>query len=148
MTQKYNIAVAGATGAVGTEIIQILEQRDFPIDNLYLLASSKSKGKKIDFKDNEINNALVFKENFSAGLSSKKPFDLIIIDCPQYNIDLDLLNQLNMGGRIIYIEKINEELSKAYKMIKYRENYSKEFLFDVFSNFYLTKKKEGFNFWC
>ena len=39
MTQKYNIAVAGATGAVGTEIVQILEQRDFPIDNLYLLAS-------------------------------------------------------------------------------------------------------------
>ena len=38
MTQKYNIAVAGATGAVVTEIVQILEQRDFPIDNLYLLA--------------------------------------------------------------------------------------------------------------
>ena len=54
MTQKYNIAVAGATGAVGTEIIQILEQRDFPIDNLYLLASSKSKGKKIEFKEKEI----------------------------------------------------------------------------------------------
>ena len=54
MSQKYNIAVAGATGAVGTEIIQILEQRDFPIDNLYLLASSKSKGKKIEFKDKEI----------------------------------------------------------------------------------------------
>ena len=54
MSQKYNIAVAGATGAVGTEIIQILEQRDFPIDNLYLLASSKSKGKKIEFKEKEI----------------------------------------------------------------------------------------------
>ena len=34
MSQKYNIAVVGATGAVGNEIIQILEQRDFPIDNL------------------------------------------------------------------------------------------------------------------
>jgi len=54
MTQKYNIAIAGATGAVGNEIIQILEQRDFPIDNLYLLASSKSKGKKIEFKEKEI----------------------------------------------------------------------------------------------
>ena len=53
MTQKYNIAVAGATGAVGTEIVQILEQRDFPIDNLYLLASSKSKGNKVEFKDKE-----------------------------------------------------------------------------------------------
>ncbi len=54
MSQKYNIAVAGATGAVGNEIIQILEQRDFPIDNLYLLASSKSKGKKFEFKEKEI----------------------------------------------------------------------------------------------
>jgi len=54
MTNKYNIAIAGATGAVGSEIIQILEQRDFPIDNLYLLASSKSKGKKIEFKEKEV----------------------------------------------------------------------------------------------
>ena len=54
MTQKYNIAVAGATGAVGTEIVQILEQRDFPIENLFLLASSKSKGKKVEFRDQEI----------------------------------------------------------------------------------------------
>ena len=46
MTQKYNIAVAGATGAVGTEIVQILEQRDFPIDNLYLLAVIKIKRQK------------------------------------------------------------------------------------------------------
>ena len=37
MTQKYNIAVVGATGAVGTEIVQILEQRNFPIENLFQL---------------------------------------------------------------------------------------------------------------
>ena len=54
MIQKYNIAVAGATGAVGSEIIQILEERNFPIDNLYLLASSKSKGKKLEFKEKDI----------------------------------------------------------------------------------------------
>ena len=54
MTNKYNIAIAGATGAVGSEIIQILEQREFPVDNLYLLASSKSKGKKIEFKEKEV----------------------------------------------------------------------------------------------
>jgi len=54
MSQKYNIVVAGATGAVGTEIVQILEQRDFPIDNLFLLASSKSKGKKLEFRDKEV----------------------------------------------------------------------------------------------
>jgi aspartate-semialdehyde dehydrogenase len=54
MSKKYNVAIAGATGNVGREIIQILEDRDFPIDKLYLLASSRSKGQKIDFKGNEI----------------------------------------------------------------------------------------------
>ena len=54
MSEKYNVAVAGATGNVGREIISILEQRDFPIDNLYLLASSRSKGKKINFRNEDI----------------------------------------------------------------------------------------------
>ena len=99
-----------------------------------------------NFSNNEIANGKVFKEEFSQGLKSEEPYDLIVIDCPQYNFNLNLLNQVNVGGRIIYIEKINEELSKAYKMIKYEDNYSKVFLFDVFSNFYLTKQEEGFNF--
>ena len=54
MDQKYNIAVIGATGNVGREILNILDERDFPIDNLYLLASSRSKGQKINFKDQEL----------------------------------------------------------------------------------------------
>ena len=99
-----------------------------------------------NFKNNEVTNGKVIKEEFSEGLKGEEPYDLIIIDCPQYNFNLDLLSQVNVGGRIIYIEKINEELSKAYKMIKYDDNYSKVFLFDVFSNFYLTKQEEGFNF--
>ena len=99
-----------------------------------------------NFSNNEVINGKVFKEEFSEGLKSEGLYDLIVIDCPQYNFNLNLLNQVNMGGRIIYIEKINEELSKAYKMIKYEDNYSKVFLFDVFSNFYLTKQEEGFNF--
>jgi len=99
-----------------------------------------------NFKNNEVTNGKVIKEEFSEGLKGEEPYDLIIIDCPQYNFNLDLLSQLNVGGRIIYIEKINEELSKAYKMIKYQDNFSKVFLFDVFSNFYLTKQEERFNF--
>lgn len=99
-----------------------------------------------NFKNNEVTNGKVIKEEFSEGLKGEEPYDLIIIDCPQYNFNLDLLSQVNVGGRIIYIEKINEELSKAYKMIKYEDNFSKVFLFDVFSNFYLTKQVEGFNF--
>ena len=54
MTQKINVAVVGATGAVGGEIIKILEDRGFPLDKLYLLASSRSKGKIIEFHGEEI----------------------------------------------------------------------------------------------
>ena len=54
MNRKYNIAIAGATGNVGREILSILDERDFPIDNLYLLASPRSKGQKINFKDQEL----------------------------------------------------------------------------------------------
>ena len=54
MPEEYNIAVVGATGNVGREILQILEQREFPVNNIYCLASSRSKGKKIEFKDKEI----------------------------------------------------------------------------------------------
>ena len=54
MSQKFDIAVVGATGNVGREILQILEQTNFPIDNLYLLASSRSKGQKIEFNSKEL----------------------------------------------------------------------------------------------
>ena len=99
-----------------------------------------------NFKNNEVTNGKVIKEEFSEGLKGEEPYDLIIIDCPQYNFNLDLLSQVNVGGRIIYIEKINEELSKGYRITKMNDNYAKDFLFDVFSNFYLVKKEEVFSF--
>ena len=49
MSKLYNVAVVGATGAVGRTMLNILEQRKFPIDNLYLLASERSAGEKITF---------------------------------------------------------------------------------------------------
>jgi len=48
------IAVAGATGAVGREILGCLEERDFPIDDIHLLASERSVGKMIPFQGREI----------------------------------------------------------------------------------------------
>ena len=49
-----NIAIVGATGNVGRKIIEVLEKKNFPVDNLYFVASSKSKGKKLKFKGKEI----------------------------------------------------------------------------------------------
>ena len=51
--KNYNVAVVGATGAVGEEMLNILEEKDFPINKLKLFATEKSKGKKIMFKDEE-----------------------------------------------------------------------------------------------
>ena len=48
-----NIAIVGATGNVGRKIIEVLEKKELSIDNLYLVASSKSAGLKIKFKEKE-----------------------------------------------------------------------------------------------
>ncbi|WP_198264578.1 aspartate-semialdehyde dehydrogenase [sulfur-oxidizing endosymbiont of Gigantopelta aegis] len=50
MTKEYDVAVVGATGAVGETMIAILEERNFPVRNLYPLASARSAGSKIQFK--------------------------------------------------------------------------------------------------
>ena len=50
----YNIAVVGATGAVGREMLQTLFERKFPVKNVYALASKSSIGKEISFGDEKI----------------------------------------------------------------------------------------------
>ena len=54
MAGRYNVAIMGATGAVGQVMLEILAERDFPIDELKLLASSRSAGKTIEFKGEAI----------------------------------------------------------------------------------------------
>ncbi|MDD5428084.1 MAG: aspartate-semialdehyde dehydrogenase [Candidatus Omnitrophica bacterium] len=53
MSKNYNVAVMGATGAVGNSFLRILEERKFPIKNLKLLASERSKGKALKFMGKE-----------------------------------------------------------------------------------------------
>lgn len=52
--KKLNVGILGATGAVGREMLKILEERNFPVGELRLLASARSVGKKIPFKGEEI----------------------------------------------------------------------------------------------
>ena len=54
MTAKIDIALVGATGAVGEAMIDILEQRDFPVGTLYPLASARSAGKTIRFRGKSV----------------------------------------------------------------------------------------------
>ncbi|MBC5627343.1 aspartate-semialdehyde dehydrogenase [Clostridium sp. NSJ-6] len=52
--KKANVAIVGATGMVGRTFLKVLEERKFPIDNLYLFASRKSAGKNVKFLDRDI----------------------------------------------------------------------------------------------
>lgn len=54
MAQKFDVCVLGATGLVGKTIIEILEQRDFPINKLYPLASARSAGEFIEFNGESV----------------------------------------------------------------------------------------------
>jgi len=51
MSAKYDVAVVGATGAVGETMLEILAERKFPVNNVYPLASARSAGKKVPFGD-------------------------------------------------------------------------------------------------
>lgn len=82
--RTYNVAVVGATGAVGEELFRILDEMDFPIGNLLPLASARSAGTTIEFKGNEYKvyelTTTVFEEHevdiafFSAGGSISAEF--------------------------------------------------------------------------
>src|SRR5476651_1011684 len=82
MNRNPHVAVVGATGAVGIEMIKTLEKRNFPVGKLTLLASARSVGKKLKFKGQEIAIQELTKDSFagidialfSAGGSISKEF--------------------------------------------------------------------------
>src|SRR5258705_12497815 len=82
MNRNPHVAVVGATGAVGIEMIKTLEKRHFPVGKLTLLASARSVGKKLKFKGQDITVQELTKDSFagidialfSAGGSISKEF--------------------------------------------------------------------------
>lgn len=54
MSRLFNVAVAGATGAVGNQMITCIEERDFPVKEITFLASSRSAGKKLKFRGDQV----------------------------------------------------------------------------------------------
>ena len=65
MNQSFDIAVVGATGTVGETIVQILEERDFPVANLHLLASIESAGSSVPFRGKNVRVREVDEFDFS-----------------------------------------------------------------------------------
>lgn len=80
--RKHNVAVVGATGAVGQEMLRVLEQRAFPVEELRLLASQRSRGRKLSFKRTAIEVEELTEDSFegveialfSAGTSISRKF--------------------------------------------------------------------------
>ncbi|MCU1729686.1 aspartate-semialdehyde dehydrogenase [Pseudomonas sp. 7P_10.2_Bac1] len=65
MNQSFDIAVVGATGTVGETLVQILEERDFPVANLHLLASVESAGSSVPFRGKNVRVREVDEFDFS-----------------------------------------------------------------------------------
>jgi aspartate-semialdehyde dehydrogenase len=82
MTKTYHVAIAGATGAVGTEFLQLLESREFPLASLRLLASDRSAGRSLPFRNRPHTVELLTRDSFrgidiaffSAGGSRSREF--------------------------------------------------------------------------
>lgn len=70
--KKPNLALVGATGVVGSTFLKVLEERDFPFENLYLMASSRSAGSKITFKGKEYTIEELTESSFD------KPIDIAL----------------------------------------------------------------------
>jgi aspartate-semialdehyde dehydrogenase len=82
MPKSYHVAIVGATGAVGTELLRVMERRDFPVAKLRLLASPRSVGKKLEFGGREFPVEALTQDSFagidlaffSAGAATAKQF--------------------------------------------------------------------------
>lgn len=95
--RKFNVAVVGATGAVGEELFRVMEAYDFPINNIIPLASANSAGSKIEYKNKEYTvlelTEEVFEANdveiafFSAGGSISEKFAKFAVEAGAVVID-------------------------------------------------------------
>jgi aspartate-semialdehyde dehydrogenase len=64
MSKRFHVAILGATGAVGREFINVLEERDFPVEKLTLLASPRSEGERLEYRDQVLDVHAVKAEHF------------------------------------------------------------------------------------
>ena len=118
----YNIAIVGATGAVGQEMMEILEERNFPVREIKLLASERSAGKELEYKGNKIkveklgNNSF---ENidialFSAGGSRSREYAPIAAQAGAVVIDNSSAFRMEEGVPLV-IPEINPHALAGYK---------------------------------
>jgi len=111
-----NLAIAGVTGAVGQEFLSILEERNFPFDSIKMLASSRSKGKKIEFKGKTYIVEEMTKNSFkgvdialfSAGASRSKEFGPAAVEAGAVVVDNSSAFRMDAGVPLV-IPEINPQ---------------------------------------
>jgi len=122
--KKYNVAVVGATGAVGVEFLRCLSDRKFPLDRLTLLASARSKGKKVLFNKKEVIIDELTKASFkgvdiaffSAGGAISREFAPIAAHAGVLVIDNSSAFRMDPTVPLI-IPEINPEAARKHKGI-------------------------------
>lgn len=93
--KEYHVAIAGATGAVGTEFLKLLEEREFPLASLRLLASSRSAGRTLPFRGRDVRVQELTRDSFegcdiaffSAGASRSREFAPAAVEAGAVVID-------------------------------------------------------------
>ncbi|KLE00288.1 aspartate-semialdehyde dehydrogenase [Aliarcobacter butzleri] len=122
--RKFNVAVVGATGAVGEELFRVLEEVNFPINKLIPLASSRSAGSKIEYMNKEITvlelTETVFEENdveiafFSAGGSVSEKFAKFAVEAGA--VVIDNTSHFRMDPKVpLVVPEVNPEDIKLWK---------------------------------
>ncbi len=95
MAKGYHVAVVGATGAVGEEFRRLLEERDFPMASLRLLASERSRGRTVEFRGETLQVEVLTRQSFdgcdiaffSAGASRSREFAPAAVEAGAVVID-------------------------------------------------------------
>ncbi len=124
MGKPYHVAIVGATGAVGLELLRVMERRDFPVADLRLLASSRSNGKKLQFRGREFPVAAVTKDSFagidlaffSAGSGIAKEFAPIARDAGAVVVDNSSAFRMEDTVPLV-IPEINPEDARQHRGI-------------------------------
>ncbi len=124
MSNQINVAILGATGAVGAELINLLIERNFPVKQLKLLSSPRSAGKKIAFKNQEIEVEAVDENSFdgidivlaSAGGSTSKKWAETIVSSGAVMIDNSSAFRMDESVPLV-VPEINPEAVKDHQGI-------------------------------
>ena len=116
-----NIAIVGATGNVGRKMLEVLEQKKLPIDELYLVASSRSAGKKLSFngKDYEVYNLETFdfsKAQITFFAAGSKISEEYALKAAKYSTVIDNSSFFRMDPDVpLIVPQVNPENAKNLK---------------------------------